>query len=334
MLFCRLYENAVASLWRDGLISGEMHLGSGEEAIVAGIAAHLQPEDALALDHRPTAAALLHGVDPAALLHECLGHPQGLGKGQGGHMHIFSKQHQTASSGIVGASGPAGAGFGLAAKYLRPGSVAVSYFGDGAINQGMLMESFNLAITWQLPVIFVCKDDHWAITTTTDDTSPVSPAERARGFGLPVFLADGNDVENVYQAAGKAIAHARKGNGPVFIHANCHHLEGHMVELQLVRLGRNFFKGVLPVLKPILRALLSLKGAPWRQRWQAVRHIFSTIFRSGKDHRVQNLDPVALLRDKLAGDPSRLQAIETETTQKIEQILKTVLPAAGEEAVP
>jgi pyruvate dehydrogenase E1 component alpha subunit len=210
MLFCRLFENKVAELWYQGLISGEMHLGKGEEGIIAGVISHLIDGDALALDHRPTAAMLLHGVDPAAVLQEITGHLKGLGKGQGGHMHLLSKEHLTASTGIVGAAGPAGAGFALAGQMLRPGSVAVAFFGDGALNQGMLLESFNLAAEWKLPVIFVCKDDGWAITTNTDETRQVSPAERANGFGLPIYSIDGDDVEAVYIVAGKAIENAER----------------------------------------------------------------------------------------------------------------------------
>jgi TPP-dependent pyruvate/acetoin dehydrogenase alpha subunit len=154
----RLFEEAVTKLWKDGLISGEMHLGTGEEAIFAGIISQLCPGDAIALDHRGTAAFLMRGVDPVQLLREILGHPGGLSGGMGGHMHLFSKDHLAASSGIVGASGPAAVGFGLAVQYLQPGAIAVSFFGEGAMNQGMLMESINLSSVWNMPVLFVCKD--------------------------------------------------------------------------------------------------------------------------------------------------------------------------------
>jgi pyruvate dehydrogenase E1 component alpha subunit len=329
MLFCRLFENAVAKLWREGLISGEMHLGTGEEGIIAGVAAHLQPDDALALDHRPTAPMLLHGVDPAQMLHEILGNPEGLGKGQGGHMHLFSKEHLSASSGIVGASGPAGVGFALAGSLLRPGSVTVAYFGEGALNQGMLMESFNLAVEWSLPVVFVCKDDNWAITTLADSTPGVSPAVRAAGFGLPVYAVDGNDVEAVYLEAGKAIQHARDGSGPVFIHAACSHYEGHMVDLQIVRVGRSLIKEGIAIAGPVLRALFATRGAPLSERWGALRQLLRTIFRSAKDHRSQANDPLNNLRQKLVSDPERLQRIETESTRKVEAILAEVFPANG-----
>jgi pyruvate dehydrogenase E1 component alpha subunit len=146
MLESRLFEEAVIRLWQDGLISGEMHLGTGEEAIIAGVVSNLQESDTMALDHRGTAAMLMRGEDPVSLLRELLGRPDGLCGGMGGHMHLFSKKALAASSGIVGAAGPTAAGFALSAQYLRPGSIAVAFFGEGAVNEGMLMESMNLAV--------------------------------------------------------------------------------------------------------------------------------------------------------------------------------------------
>ena len=136
MLKSRLFEEAIGQLWHDGLISGEMHLGTGEEAIIAGIIDHLREGDAMALDHRGTAPLFMRGVDPILILRELLGYPDGLCAGMGGHMHLFSKDHLSASSGIVGAAGPTAAGFALAAQYLRPKAVALAFFGDAAINQG------------------------------------------------------------------------------------------------------------------------------------------------------------------------------------------------------
>ena len=136
MLRSRLFELAVAKLWNDGDISGEMHLGTGEEAIAAGVVSQLTDGDAMALDHRGTPPLLMRGVDPVTLLRELLGRSDGLCAGMGGHMHLFSPEHLAASSGIVGASGPAVVGFALAAQRLRPGTLAAAFFGEGAVNQG------------------------------------------------------------------------------------------------------------------------------------------------------------------------------------------------------
>ncbi|MFH1951561.1 MAG: thiamine pyrophosphate-dependent dehydrogenase E1 component subunit alpha, partial [Pseudomonadota bacterium] len=217
MLKSRLFEESVTQLWKDGLISGEMHLGTGEEAIIAGVVTHLGAQDAMALDHRGTAALLMRGVDPILILRELLGKPDGLCGGMGGHMHLFSKPHLAASSGIVGAEGPTAAGFALAAQHLHPGAVTVAFFGEGAMNQGMMMESINLAAAWRLPVVFVCKDDRWSITTQSDTVTGGDLNDRAEWLGVPGVSIDGRDITEVWETAGKAIMRARAGEGPFFL---------------------------------------------------------------------------------------------------------------------
>ena len=185
MLTCRRFEEAIAVLWHEGRISGEMHLGIGEEGINAGVLDHLGDDDAVALDHRGTAGMVLRGVDLAAIAKECIGAADGLCGGMGGHMHLFSKGHLAASSGIVGAAGPTACGFALAAQHLRPGTVAAAFFGEAAMNQGMLMEAMNLAAAWELPVLFVCRDNGIAITTASASVT---------GGDLEVHLENGLDV--------------------------------------------------------------------------------------------------------------------------------------------
>ena len=146
MLKLRRVEERVKSLWEAGLISGEMHLGTGEEAVIVGIVDHLLEGDALALDHRSTPALIARGVDPVLIFKELLGKSDGLCGGRGGHMHLFSPKHLAASSGIVGSAGPLAVGFALAEQLLRPKSITVAFFGEGALNQGMLLESLNLAV--------------------------------------------------------------------------------------------------------------------------------------------------------------------------------------------
>lgn len=237
MLKSRLFEEAIAKLWHDGLISGEMHLGTGEEAIIAGVVIQLREDDAMALDHRGTAALLMRGVDPVLILREMLGYPDGLCGGMGGHMHLFSKEYLAASSGIVGAEGPTAAGFALAAQYLRPGAMSVAFFGEGAMNQGMLMEAMNLASAWNLPVLFVCKDDGWAITTQSKKVTGGDLNERARGLGIPVVEVDGLDVSKVWEASHSAIERTRSGQGPTFLHARCVHFEGHFLGFQYLKVA-------------------------------------------------------------------------------------------------
>jgi TPP-dependent pyruvate/acetoin dehydrogenase alpha subunit len=330
MLKSRLFEKAVAHLWYDGKVSGEMHLGTGEEAIIAGVVAHLQDADAMALDHRGSAALLMRGVDPVLLLREMLGYPEGLCSGMGGHMHLFSKEHLAASSGVVGASGPAAAGFALAAQVLRPRAVAVAFFGEGSMNQGMLMESLNLAAVWKLPVLFVCKDDGWAITTKPGQSTGGDLDMRAQGLGVPVVAADGRDVVTVWVAAGKAIERARSGAGPTFLHAHCVHLEGHFLGLQLIRLLRDPLKEIPPITGPLIKAALQPGGAPLRERLTGLRIILGVMISTLRDpRRVSANDPIQRTRVILQSEPERLRELE----DRIEAELGSVFISALEEVL-
>jgi TPP-dependent pyruvate/acetoin dehydrogenase alpha subunit len=326
MLRSRLFEEAVMRLWHAGRISGEMHMSLGEEAVVAGVVEQLREGDAMALDHRGTAPLVMRGVDLVLLLRELLGRPDGLCGGMGGHMHLFSKEHLAASSGIVGASGPAAAGFGLAAQRLRPGTLAVAFFGEGAMNQGMLLEAVNLAVVWELPVLFVCKDNGWCISTRASSTVGGALIERARGFGMPAAQIDGTDVEVVWQAAQEGIQRAREGGGPTFLHALCVHLEGHFLGDAVVDIPRRPVREMLPMVWPMTRSLLRVRGAPLGERLASLRTILSTLIRSGQDLlAAQERDPLHRTRSALASEPQRLQSLETEVAFEIAQAVKAAL---------
>ena len=326
MLRARLFEEAAAKLWHEGLISGEMHLGTGEEAIMAGVISHLRDGDAMALDHRGTAALLMRGIEPVSLLLEFLGHPKGLCGGMGGHMHLFSKQHLAASSGIVGSSGPAAAGFALAAQYLRPQSIAVAFFGDAAMNQGMLMESLNLAAVWKLPVLFVCKDDGWGITTRSDVSTGGNLDERARGLGVPAFGVDGVDVSIVWETARLAIERIRSGEGPVFMHARCVHLEGHFLGLQTIRIVRNPLQEMPKVAAGLTKSILRLDGAAVSERITGLKNVMSSVISTLRDPRRDHAnDPLLHTRALLQSEETDLKAMEDRIAKDIHDVLTTVL---------
>jgi acetoin:2,6-dichlorophenolindophenol oxidoreductase subunit alpha len=325
MLRSRLLEEAVAVLWEHGLISGEMHLGTGEEAIIAGAVLQLKDGDAMALDHRGTAALLMRGVDPVLLLREFLGQPDGLCKGMGGHMHLFAPELLAASSGIVGASGPAAAGFALASQYLRPGAVSVAFFGEGATNQGMLLESLNLAAAWQLPVLFVCKDNAWEITTQFSSVSHSGLAERARGFGMTAVDVDGCNVEAVWEAARKAIQLARQGGGPSFLHTSCVHLQGHFLGDQLLRLADDPFSEMKTTTLPMMRSFLRRRGAPLSVRVQGIRHAMTMISQAPTRKAIQKKDPLLAARIKLESYPEQLLELETAIQLEIQQVTESAL---------
>jgi len=326
MLRCRLFEEATARLWNDGLISGELHLGTGEEAIITGVVSQMQEDDAMALDHRGTAAMLLRGVDPILLLGEMLGRTEGLCAGRGGHMHLLSKQHLTASSGIVGASGPAAAGFALAAQYLRPGSLAVAFFGEGSMNQGMLMEAMNLAVAWKLPVLFVCKDDDWSITTDSSKMTGGTLIERAHAFGLSTYDVDGRDVLKVWEAANQAFTHIRTGQGPVFLRATCIHLEGHFLGYQLLRVIRDPLRELPPIAGPLIGSFLKPGGANIGERAAGIQTILGAILGAIRDPRQDAAnDPVKRARQQLSHKAEQLDELEAAIKDEIEEHVSIAL---------
>jgi hypothetical protein len=331
----RRFEEAVTQLWEDGLISGEMHLGTGEEAIIAGVVSQLRPGDAMAVDHRGSAAFLMRGVDPVSLLREMLGHPDGLCGGQGGHMHLFSKEHLAASSGIVGAGGPAAVGFALAAQTMRPGAIAVAFCGEGAMNQGTLMESIHLAALWNLPVLFVCKDDGWAVATRPESSIRGDMGERVRGLGARYTEVEGLDVEQVWQAAYQAIGRARAGEGPTLLRARCVHLEGHFLGLPLLRVTRNPLRELPGIAGPLVRSFLRPGGGSLRERLAGVRLVLSAIWATWRDpRRYPTNDPVVRARTALGcpssarSNPARLKELDN----RIEAEISVVIAAALHEA--
>jgi TPP-dependent pyruvate/acetoin dehydrogenase alpha subunit len=311
----RFFEEAQADLWRRGLIAGEMHLGIGEEAVVAGVVDHLEDGDALALDHRSTPPLVARGVDLPALILEMLGDEEGLCGGRGGHMHLFSRRHLAGSSGIVGSSAPLGAGFALAAQYMDPGMIAVSFFGDGAMNQGMLMESLNLAAAWKLPLVFVCKDNNWAITTRSCSVTGGDLLRRARSFGMPARRVDGTRVEKVWTAAAKATRRARAGRGPSFILTSCPRMEGHFLGDPLLRVYREPIKQTMEIGPALARAMFSRPLSAVVPRCGYLGNIGKVIAALGGDRYLRSLDPLSRA-GKLIGEESCI-GLEEEARNEV-----------------
>jgi len=241
-------------------------------------------------------------------------------------MHLFSKPHLAASSGIVGAEGPTAAGFALAAQYLHPGTVAVAFFGEGAMNQGMLMESVNLAAVWRLPVVFVCKDDRWSITTQSETVTGGDLNDRAEWLGVPGVCVDGRDVTEVWQAAGQAIARARAGDGPFFLRARCVHFEGHFLGYQLIRAVRNPLREMPKITIPLTQSFLRISGASLRERVAGLKSVISAVLSTLRDpRRVPDSDPVRRTRIDLQADKVRLKALEDDIEREAGQIIASAM---------
>ena len=229
-----ILHRAGAAALRAGLVRGSVHQYVGQEAIAAGVCAHLRLTDYIASNHRGHGHAIAKGVDPLAMALELLGRAGGICGGKGGSMHIadFSK-------GMLGANGvvPDGVSIAVGAaqaiKMLRQDRIAVAFFGDGALNRGPLMEAFNWAKVYGLPILFVCEDNLYSVTQRTQEvTAGPGGTARAQAFGLPTEQADGNDLIEVIAAAGRLIAAIRAGGGPGFLYATTYRWYGHFAHDQ------------------------------------------------------------------------------------------------------
>ncbi len=211
-----------------GLIPGEMHLSAGQEPVAAGLMAHLRPDDAVTATHRPHHLAIAHGVDLGAMTAEIFGRETGLGKGRGGHMHLFDPATHFSCSGIIAEGYPAALGQAFAFRSRGSDAIAVAVAGEGAANAGAFHEALNLGALWQLPVVFVVEDNDWGISVPRGaSTSVASNADRGAAHGMPSVRVEGNDVEAVYRAAGEAVQRARSGGGPSLIEIHTLRLWGH-----------------------------------------------------------------------------------------------------------
>lgn len=211
-----------------GPVPGEMHLAAGQEPVAVGVCAHLRQEDTVVGAHRPHHFAIAKGVPLNAMTAEMFGKDTGLGRGKGGHMHLFDPTHKFSCSGIIGASMPPACGAALAAKKRGKDWVAVAFFGEGATNQGAFHESLNLASLWKLPVLFVCEDNKYAISVEKSESTSIPwNADRAAAYGMPGVLVDRNDALAVYEAAGAAIERARRGEGPTLLEVKTDRYLGH-----------------------------------------------------------------------------------------------------------
>lgn len=226
----REFERRMPLLSEEGLIRGSTHPSLGMEAVAVGVSLALNDGDAIASTHRGHAHTLAKGADFGRTMAEILGRSDGYCGGKGGSMHIGVKE-----IGVLGTNGIVGAGIGiatgaaLASKQLGDGSVAVSYFGDGASNQGVLAEAFNLAAIWKLPVIFVLENNHYAQSASIDDmVAQPDLSKRGEAYGVPSFNGDGMNLQEVYELATAAVARARAGEGPTLLVLDTYRYLGHM----------------------------------------------------------------------------------------------------------
>tara|TARA_B100001964_G_scaffold234406_1_gene293024 strand:+ start:189 stop:1157 length:969 start_codon:yes stop_codon:yes gene_type:complete len=231
MVTIRAFEEEVRKMFSAGLAPGLVHLYSGQEAVGVGACAALNTDDYIASHHRGHGHCIAKGSDITRLFAEIIGRRPGYSLGRGGSMHIHDPETgNLGTNGIVGGSVPLATGAALSAKLRGTGLVAVSFFGDGVLNQGILFESLNMAALWSLPVVFVCENNGYGEFTEIDDVTAGRPySKRGEAFDIPSDKFDGMDVLVVYDAVSQAVARARSGEGPSFLIFDTYRYSGHSV---------------------------------------------------------------------------------------------------------
>ena len=229
MLLIRRFEEKAGQLYGMGLIGGFCHLYIGQEAVVVGLQACAEEGDNVITTYRDHGHMLVTGMDPKGVMAELTGRAGGYSRGKGGSMHMFSQEKRFfGGHGIVGANVPLGAGLAFADKYRGNDRVTFTYFGDGAANQGQVYETYNMAMLWDLPVIFVIENNKYAMGTSVQRaTRSPSLWERGAAYGIKGEAVDGMDVLAVRAAGEKAVAHARAGNGPYILEVMTYRYRGH-----------------------------------------------------------------------------------------------------------
>jgi pyruvate dehydrogenase E1 component alpha subunit len=229
MLLIRRFEEKAGQLYGMGLIGGFCHLYIGQEAVVVGMQAALRPGDQVITAYRDHGHMLATGMDPKGVMAELTGRVTGYSRGKGGSMHMFSREKNFfGGHGIVGAQVPIGTGLAFSNRYKKNGAVTLTYFGDGAANQGQVYESFNMAELWKLPVVYVIENNQYAMGTSVERASAEAHLwKRGASFNIPGEQVDGMDVAAVYEAGKKAVAWCAEGKGPIILEMKTYRYRGH-----------------------------------------------------------------------------------------------------------
>jgi pyruvate dehydrogenase E1 component alpha subunit len=229
MLTIRYFDERALALYRAGDMRGTTHPYIGMEAVGVGVMLALRADDWVSSTHRGHGHTIAKGGDPQRMMAELLGRATGYSGGKGGSMHIADlDRHMLGANGIVGGGMGLATGAALTARLQQTGAVAICFFGDGALEQGILHETTNLAAIWKLPVVFVCENNQYAMSARSDwSVAGGEPARRAAGYGIPGVTVDGMDLFAVHAAASELVERARRGEGPAYLVCNTYRYHGH-----------------------------------------------------------------------------------------------------------
>lgn len=229
MLLMRRFEEACGNLYLQQKFGGFCHLYIGQEAVAAGFASGMQKGDKIITAYRDHAHPIALGMDPKYVMAELYGKSTGCSKGKGGSMHMFDKElNMMGGHGIVGAQIPMGAGIAFAEKYNGTSNVCLTFMGDGAVRQGALHETFNMAMLWKLPVVFIVENNNYAMGTSVERTTNVTDLSKlGLSYDMPSESVDGMSVQAVHEAIKKAGDHCRSGEGPYLLDIRTYRYKGH-----------------------------------------------------------------------------------------------------------
>ncbi|WP_185853270.1 pyruvate dehydrogenase (acetyl-transferring) E1 component subunit alpha [Blattabacterium cuenoti] len=271
MSFWRKFEDKCRSLYLKQKIRGFLHLYNGQEAVPAGLTHAMDlSKDKIITAYRCHILPISMGVDPKEVMAELLGRKTGTSHGMGGSMHIFSKKHRFyGGHGIVGGQIPLGAGIAFADKYFNRDAVTLTIMGDGAVRQGSLHETFNMAMIWKLPVVFICENNKYAMGTSVERSTNMEEIYKiGLSYGMPSHPVDGMDPEKIAQAASIAIERARKGEGATFLEIKTYRYRGHsMSDAESYRSKEEVYsyKKKDPILK--------LKNIIIQNKWETIENL-------------------------------------------------------------
>jgi TPP-dependent pyruvate/acetoin dehydrogenase alpha subunit len=229
MIRVRVFEEEVVDAFRAGLIPGSTHPCIGQEAIKAAAIDAIEPDDLVLATYRGHGETLLKGVDPVAIMAELMGRQTGINRGKGGSMHLADPSvGLVTTNAIVAGHIPMAGGVALSCKFRKSGQVVLCFFGDGASCEGEFFETLNMSMLWKVPLVFICENNGVAISVPTEKSQATPDiADRARGFGMPAIIVDGNDVLAVRAAVAEGVGRARTGGGPTFVECKTLRWEHH-----------------------------------------------------------------------------------------------------------
>ncbi|MEM9168508.1 MAG: pyruvate dehydrogenase (acetyl-transferring) E1 component subunit alpha [Pseudomonadota bacterium] len=295
MLLIRRFEEKAGQLYGMGKIGGFCHLYIGQEAVVVGVEAVKKQGDQTITGYRDHGHMLACGMDPKGVMAELTGRAGGYSKGKGGSMHMFSREAEFyGGHGIVGAQVPLGAGLAFANRYRGENKVSLTYFGDGAANQGQVFEAMNMAQLWKLPVVFIIENNQYAMgTSVTRSHSETHLYRRGASFGLPGMEVDGMDVLAVREAAREAIDHARKGHGPYVLEMKTYRYRGHSMSDPAKYRTREEVEDVREHNDPIKRceAAILLAGHADEAELKAIDKDIKAVVKDAADFSLESPEP-------------------------------------------